>query len=193
MKCKECEHFHIRQEPLGSLGDYYDLGLAECKKYNLVTDFLNHGKFNRLYCVENDSKEKSMRRIYSDEIAKEYSEMVYMYLKGYTLQEIADKYGITKQAVDERFKTLTGARRKFINKGINRCIYPNLKEWLNDNEYNIKNLKEELNYKSYKPLVDRLTGKTEWILSDIVKLVELTGKPMDYLFEKETTEESADV
>lgn len=47
MKCKDCEHFHIRQEPLPN---HHDAGLAECKKYNLVTEFYNHGKLNRLTC-----------------------------------------------------------------------------------------------------------------------------------------------
>lgn len=52
-KCIECEHFHIRQEPLPH---HFDTGLAECRKHNLVVDFFNHGKLNRLECVENDSK-----------------------------------------------------------------------------------------------------------------------------------------
>ena len=49
MKCKDCENFHIRQEPLPH---HYDTGLAECKKHHLVIDFYNHGKINRLECVE---------------------------------------------------------------------------------------------------------------------------------------------
>lgn len=47
MKCKDCEHFHIRQEPLS---DHFDTGLAECRKYHLVVDFYNHRKLNRLTC-----------------------------------------------------------------------------------------------------------------------------------------------
>ena len=49
MKCKDCEYFHIRQEPLPN---HYDTGLAERRKYNLVTEFFNHGKLNRLECVD---------------------------------------------------------------------------------------------------------------------------------------------
>lgn len=48
-KCIDCEHFHIRQEPLPK---HYDTGLAECRKYKLVVDFYNHGKLNKLTCVE---------------------------------------------------------------------------------------------------------------------------------------------
>lgn len=48
-RCKDCENFHIRQEPLPH---HYDTGLAECKKHKLVVDFYNHGKLNKLKCVE---------------------------------------------------------------------------------------------------------------------------------------------
>lgn len=49
MKCKDCEYFHIKQEPLP---EHYDHGLVECRKYSLVTTFYNHGELNRLVCVE---------------------------------------------------------------------------------------------------------------------------------------------
>lgn len=54
MKCIECEFFHIRQEPLPN---HMDTGLAECRKHNLVTDFYNHGKLNKLECVEEQEGE----------------------------------------------------------------------------------------------------------------------------------------
>ena len=50
MNCEKCEHFKILYEPLKSKGVLYDLGRAICKKYDLVTDFCNHGKFKRLQC-----------------------------------------------------------------------------------------------------------------------------------------------
>ena len=50
MKCKDCEHFHVRQEPLRTPGKLWDLGLAECQKYNLVVDFADHSKLDKLEC-----------------------------------------------------------------------------------------------------------------------------------------------
>lgn len=48
MRCKDCEHFHICYEPIkGS-----DTGMAECRKHDLVVDFLSHKKLERLECVE---------------------------------------------------------------------------------------------------------------------------------------------
>ena len=51
-KCLECEYFHIRMKPLRTPGVLWDMGLAECKKHNLVVDFANHGKLKRLECKE---------------------------------------------------------------------------------------------------------------------------------------------
>lgn len=53
--CKDCEHFHIVQEPLP---DHWDSGMAECKKHNLVTHFFDKRKFNRLTCIEEKNQEE---------------------------------------------------------------------------------------------------------------------------------------
>jgi hypothetical protein len=47
MKCIDCEHFNIQCE----YESEYNWGLAECKKYNLVTDFRSHSKLKKLTCV----------------------------------------------------------------------------------------------------------------------------------------------
>ena len=57
MTCDQCQHFKIIQEPMKGIDGLYDLGRAECKKYNLVTDFINHSKFKRLETCE-DYKER---------------------------------------------------------------------------------------------------------------------------------------
>jgi len=49
--CKDCEYFHIVMLPLRSGGAIWDLGQAECKKYNLVVDFANKAKLNKLTCI----------------------------------------------------------------------------------------------------------------------------------------------
>lgn len=52
MHCKDCEHFKIMYEPLKDKGVIWDFGRARCEKHNLITDFANHRKFERLECVE---------------------------------------------------------------------------------------------------------------------------------------------
>ena len=50
MLCRDCEHFHIQNEPLGKGTYMVDLGRAVCKKYNLTVEFRDHRKFSWLSC-----------------------------------------------------------------------------------------------------------------------------------------------
>ena len=52
MMCWGCEYFKIIQEPLRVGKDIYDLGRAECTNFDLVVDFINHGKLKRLECID---------------------------------------------------------------------------------------------------------------------------------------------
>ena len=52
MKCVDCPDFRIICEPVKADKGYWDLGRAECKKHDLVTDFANRRKLNRLECVD---------------------------------------------------------------------------------------------------------------------------------------------
>ena len=56
MKCWGCEYFKIIQEPLRVGKDIYDLGRAECTNFELVVDFINHGKLKRLECIDKESE-----------------------------------------------------------------------------------------------------------------------------------------
>ena len=52
MTCENCQYFKILYEPLRDKGVIWDFGKAKCEKYDLYVDFVNHGKFKRLTCVE---------------------------------------------------------------------------------------------------------------------------------------------
>ena len=52
VKCCDCEYFKIIQEPLRSGKDIYDLGMAECTNFEMVVDFIDHGKLKRLECID---------------------------------------------------------------------------------------------------------------------------------------------
>lgn len=56
MKCWDCEYFKIIQEPLRVGKDIYDLGRAECTNFDLVVDFINHGKLKRLECIDKEGE-----------------------------------------------------------------------------------------------------------------------------------------
>jgi hypothetical protein len=48
MKCFECPYFKITQRPIKG----WDFGLAECTKYNMIVDFADNRKLNRLECIK---------------------------------------------------------------------------------------------------------------------------------------------
>lgn len=51
MLCKDCEHFEIVYETYKYVGMHKEPGRAHCKKYDLITDFFSHKKFDDLKCV----------------------------------------------------------------------------------------------------------------------------------------------
>ena len=50
-----------------------------------------------------------------------------MRLEGYTIQDIADEFGVSKQNISQFLNTLCKEKRRY--KRCN-CIYPGLREWL---------------------------------------------------------------
>ena len=54
MQCKDCEYFKITETP-----DGINWGRATCTKYDLVTDFRNKRKINRLTCIEDTAHQES--------------------------------------------------------------------------------------------------------------------------------------
>lgn len=57
MLCKNCEHLKILYEPLKDKGVMWDLGRATCTKHDLITDFANHTKLNKLKCWEEEKND----------------------------------------------------------------------------------------------------------------------------------------
>lgn len=47
-RCKDCSYFRITQHPIKG----WDFGLAECRKYNMVVDFADMRKINKLECIK---------------------------------------------------------------------------------------------------------------------------------------------
>lgn len=52
--CKDCKDFRIVAEPIKADGCIWDLGQAKCEKYNMVVDFTDHRKLNKLECVRGE-------------------------------------------------------------------------------------------------------------------------------------------
>ena len=64
MRCKDCPHFKIMYNPIKHGTEIWDMGKAKCEKHDLIVDFINKRKLNKLECVEEteglDGKQESM-------------------------------------------------------------------------------------------------------------------------------------
>ena len=106
-----------------------------------------------------------------------------MRLDGYTLQEIGDKYGLTRERIRQMFAAVT------TESGISRknYIYPNISDWMIDNnviQYDLcKKLGCAQNTISYY-----LTGRKNPSFAFINLMLELTKMPYEVAFSKERLE-----
>lgn len=105
--------------------------------------------------------------------------------KGLTYQQIADKYGVSKQCV----AGACGKRDIAYFRYDNSCVYPALRGWINDNKISTRELLRLMGMTSYGQnhanLRYRLNGKGEFTKSDIDKLLEITGMTYEELFREE--------
>ncbi len=116
--------------------------------------------------------------------------MVKMRLDGYTLNEIAEKYGVSKQCVQQHLSALAG-NQKPRPKGVDeKIVYPNLAKWIAEERiarYELSHmLGLSMNNTVTTTINKRLYGEVDFSMAEIKKLIEVTGQTFEYLFaEKE--------
>lgn len=107
--------------------------------------------------------------------------------KGMTYQQIADKYGISRQAVAECCGKHSPGHFKGFSK--ESCIYPNLRRWLNENKVNRAEFLRRLGLVYGTNSSDRLTRYFRGIgyppKQTIDKMLEVTGLTYEELWEVE--------
>ena len=102
-----------------------------------------------------------------------------MRLDGYTLQEIGDKYGLTRERIRKMFASIT------TESGISRknYIYPNISDWMIDNNVKQSDLSKKFGC-AQNTISSYLTGKREPTFSFINLILELTKMPYEVAFSK---------
>lgn len=102
--------------------------------------------------------------------------------KGLTYKQIADKYGVSKQCVAQACGKQSDCRFRYNH----YCIYPGLRNWMNDNKISTGELLRRMDMvvhtKNYQTINGRLSGKSELKKSEIDKLIEITGMTYEELF-----------
>lgn len=106
-------------------------------------------------------------------------EIVTMRVNGFTLQEIADKFGVSRQNISLFLNGLSRNRKRSCRK----CIFPGLKAWMNQNNVSVTQFYESVGcWGSYPTLFHRLAGKYEFTLSEIKAVLAHTGMTFEEAF-----------
>ncbi len=125
----------------------------------------------------------------TQESKEQLLEIVQMRIDGYTLQQIADKYGVTRQCIQQKLSVIAG-NEKPRTKGIDeKIVFPNLAKWISENQVVKYKLYQMIggsnNNKNTQIINKKLYGESEFSMSEIKKLLEITGQTFEYLFSTE--------
>ena len=103
-----------------------------------------------------------------------------MRLDGYTLQEIGDKYGVTRERIRQMFAQVT------TESGISRknYIYPNIADWMIENDVAQWLFCKELGC-GQATISGYLTGRISPSFEFINKVLEITKMPYEVAFSRE--------
>lgn len=107
--------------------------------------------------------------------------------KGLTYQAIADKYGVSRQAVQQVCAKNCDA--KFRGWDSSKCVYPNVRKWLNDNRITmsefIRRMELETEATTHMRFGAYFRGMANPMKQTIDKLLCVTGLTYEQFFETE--------
>lgn len=120
---------------------------------------------------------------------KRLLEMVKMRLDGCTFQEIADEYGVSRQCVQQSIADFTGKKKTVKKSSLDKCIYPNIREWMRDSGITMIRLSGicGLNESSQGVIRAKLLGQREFKISEIRAILKESGKSFEHMFRTEET------
>lgn len=108
--------------------------------------------------------------------------MFAMRLDGYTLQEIGEHFGVTR----ERIRQILESSVKSPKANGCKCIYPGLRTWFITSGTSAYRMHKEVGIgKGVTPLYNRLSGEKQFTLQEIKKLLAYTGLTFEEAFGEE--------
>lgn len=122
--------------------------------------------------------------------SEKYADMIELRNAGWTFQEIADKYSVTKQCVHQGIKKYIKSERSPKRSSLEKCIFPNIKQWLIENRIKVGQLSRMCNLEKNcsKTIQRKLCGVTEFKISEIKAILDASGKTFEYMFATEETD-----
>lgn len=102
-----------------------------------------------------------------------------MRLDGCTLQEVANKFGVTREYIRQITPPVGNYGKK--RSSYDSCVYPNIANWLYDNRYSYTRFAKYITI-SYRTLYSALTGSTMPSKSMIDSILAATGMTYEEAF-----------
>lgn len=103
---------------------------------------------------------------------------------GLTYQQIADKYGVSRQAVADVCGKYNPKYFQIIKE--DDCIFPNLRKWMNDHKVSRKELTRRIGLVTYAYNVEVLTTYLKGVVNprkDVIdKMLKVTGMTYEEMF-----------
>lgn len=116
-----------------------------------------------------------------------FLEMIKMRLDGCTYKEIAEKFGVTRQRVQQIVAEFTGKERT--KKSFNRTgfIYPNILEWMDEKGISLAELSRIIGIGegNSSRTSKKMRGETEFRMFEIKEILKESGKTFEYMFRTE--------
>lgn len=118
-------------------------------------------------------------------------QMLDMRLDGYSFEDIGERFGVSKQRIQQILSGKDSGKRNATSKQnrLDRYIFPKIAIWMNEHDYTLVMMAEEIGV-SPTTLSGQLLGKNEPPLKTVRKIIEITGMPFEVAFERRVENET---
>ena len=113
---------------------------------------------------------------------KDRADAYLMRLEGASLQEVADRFGVSKQCISQMLPTQERSYQK--PRDVKMCVYPAIREFMDRNRCTYSRLAAMTGIGKNK-LRRGLIGETEMTMSTINKILDVIEIPYEDAFRKE--------
>lgn len=120
---------------------------------------------------------------------EEILKILEMRMDGYTLGEIGEQVGVSRQRVDAIIKGILNSKASATS--VNKCIYPGLKKWMLENGVTCYKMSKELGLKNNTSFVNYISGESKFTIDRIKAIIKYTGRSFEELFGGESNDQES--